>query len=1391
MVLNPRFFVNLAFFWAIAHSPSLAQIVGDRTLPSNSNVTTVGNVHTITGGTQAIGNLFHSFQEFSLPTGGTAFFNNAPDIQNIISRVTGNSVSNINGLIRANGTANLFLLNSNGIIFGAGARLDIGGSFLASTANTLKFTDGSQFTTNPRSPLVTPLLTISRPIGLQVGGGQVVNQGKLNVNPGQNLTLLGGSVLNTGELHSRGGEITLAAGGEAGLGQNGSILSSQNQIGFSDGTAISSGIIDVSNPLELGGTVKLLGNKVALDSGGLINANGATGGGKVLLGGDFQGRGELSRAEATYVSPSATIQANALKLGDGGTIVVWSDNSTRAYGTLQASTHQGKGGLIETSSANFLDVSGITVDASATTALGGTWLIDPRNVTLKYDSTANGSFNDGNPNIFTPSGDGAVVDISDIQSQLEAGTNVTISTGSTGSQDGNISSGQSFGITKSTASPVTLTLQAANDITLDNFGINSDNGLLNVSLQADSDNSGKGNINISNGSFQTAGGQFTATADNISLKNGSIKSDNATNNNAGDINLKASAIAISSAGINTKTTGNGNAANINIDTKTLTVTSGSINSETSSRGNAGSININNAPAMTLESASINTKTSGIGNAGNINIDSKTLTITNGGINSEASSTGNTGSININNAAAMTLSSGSINTKTTGSGNAGNINIDSIDSQTLTINGNINSETLSGGNAGSININNAGAMVLSSESINTKTSGSGNAGNINIDSKTLTVTSGEINSEASSTGNAGLININNAGAMALSSGNINTKTSGSGNAGNINIDSQTLTITSGGINSEASSTGNTGLININTDFLAIKDSAIKTKTSLTGNADDVTIKANSIELTSGGIGSFTNDIGKGGNVNLNANSISLLSQGSIDSSTEGDGSAGNVTIETDTLNIENKSAITSNTLGMGNAGIINISANSIGARNNAGISTDTGINRNSTPVKTVNNQGNAGKIEINTKRFFMAENSGITSETGSRGQAGEIKLNADSLELRNNANITTSTFDNQTIGNAGRIEVTANSVLFDNDIPNVNSGLGSGTRGTGNGGEITLKAGNAVFRNRGGIGINTEGKGNAGTLNLTANSLLMENTAIASESQGSGKGGNLNFVIDSDLQLRNSILSVSSNPRNGNTQPGIPGDITIQAASVLLDNARIQGEATAVDGGNITLQLEDLLSLRRNSAISTTAGTDKAGGNGGNININTPFIIAVPQENSDISANAFTGAGGKVDITTQGIFGIEYRPRSTNRSDITASSQFGINGVVTINTPDVDPSRGLVPLPTNLVDPSNRIAQACNPRRETSSFIATGRGGIPASPTEPLTGEEALANWITLPNREQKFLPQNRTFVNPPKNEIVEAQGWVVDGKGDVILVAQAPTVNPHGSWLSAASCGDR
>ncbi len=233
------------------------------------------------------------------------------------------------------------------------------------------------------------------------------------------------------------------------------------------------------------------------------------------------------------------------------------------------------------------------------------------------------------------------------------------------------------------------------------------------------------------------------------------------------------------------------------------------------------------------------------------------------------------------------------------------------------------------------------------------------------------------------------------------------------------------------------------------------------------------------------------------------------------------------------------------------------------------------------------------------------------------------------------------------------------------------------------------------------------------------------------------------------------------------------------------------------GGDITLDVKDLLLLRRNSLVSATAGTAQAGGNGGNITINAPFIIGVSGENSDITANAFRGNGGRITIDTNAIFGLQYRPQLTPFSDITASSQFGLSGTVAINTLNVDPNRGLVALPINLADPSQQISQDCRPGSKTSasSFVATGRGGIPLSPEEPLESRAIVMKWVPLPEEAGEMRSQGdgeggEEIQNPkPKiqNSIVEAQGWIVDANGTIELVAQTPHSTAWHIWPACES----
>jgi filamentous hemagglutinin family protein len=182
MINKYIFIVVLAGFFGYRSEIS-AQIIPDRSLPRNTTVSSEGNLSTITGGTTRGNNLFHSFKQFSLPTGTEARFNNPSLIQNIFSRVTGKSISNIDGLISANGNANFFLINPNGIIFGSNASLNIGGSFLASTADNIVFADGFKF--SAKNPSGHSLLTISVPIGL----GFIGNSGEISIN-GQGHSLL-------------------------------------------------------------------------------------------------------------------------------------------------------------------------------------------------------------------------------------------------------------------------------------------------------------------------------------------------------------------------------------------------------------------------------------------------------------------------------------------------------------------------------------------------------------------------------------------------------------------------------------------------------------------------------------------------------------------------------------------------------------------------------------------------------------------------------------------------------------------------------------------------------------------------------------------------------------------------------------------------------------------------------------------------------------------------------------------------------------------------------------------------------------------------------------------------------------------------------------------------
>lgn len=307
--------------------------------------------------------------------------------------------------------------------------------------------------------------------------------------------------------------LTLDAGSRlSASGEQGGAITVQSETG----TTLASGTIDATGT-GAGGTVQVLGDKVGL-SGAHINVSGDAGGGTVLVGGDLHGANSaVQNAAAIYMSADSTITADAITNGSGGKVVLWSNDSTRAYGSIAArgGANSGDGGLIETS-GHWLDVAGIHVNAGAPYGKGGTWLLDPADVTITGAVTSGGSFSGGNPDVFTPASGAntANVNLTTITTALNAGTDVKITTANTGTSGGgsgdiNVDAVLTWSVTAPTA-PTTLTLSAVRDVNV-NSAITATRGSLvanagrnvnvaavitttdgDVVLRADSDGTGPG-----------------------------------------------------------------------------------------------------------------------------------------------------------------------------------------------------------------------------------------------------------------------------------------------------------------------------------------------------------------------------------------------------------------------------------------------------------------------------------------------------------------------------------------------------------------------------------------------------------------------------------------------------------------------------------------------------------------------------------------------------------------------------------------------------------------------------------------------------------------------------------------------------------------------------------
>ncbi len=547
-------------------APVLALPTGAQVVAGTATLSQNGAALTIQNSASAI----LDWQRFGIAAGESVRFIQPSASSSVLNRVLGNDPSQLLGQLSSNGR--VWLVNPAGILVGPGAKIDTAG-FVASTLNVRN------------EDFLAGRLTFQN----TQGAGSLVNRGAITTPAGGSVYLVASEVTNEGIITTPAGETLLAAGqkvelidtatpgvkveitGEAGKVTNlGQIATDAGRIGMVGALVKNSGKLDASSVVreggriflkarqetfvegdgqlaatgKTGGTIDVQGHHVAVADRAQIDASGEAGGGLVRIGGDYRGGNpEIQNAAATWFGPQASIRADAKTEGQGGRVILWGDDATRAHGHISAQgAAGGKGGFVETS-GHFLDTAGIDLKVGA----GGEWLLDPYDITIIGSTDYNIT---GSPN-FTATGNSATLNTATVNSLLNAGTSVSVDTTGGGGQPGNIDINTTT-ISKTAGGDATLTLKAHNDISFSQGNISSSAGKLNVVLMADQFGSGTTGVvsKDSTSSVSTNGGNLTASGKRIDWDNTAT-----TDTGAGNVWFKPSVSATPIGIVSSKTTG--------------------------------------------------------------------------------------------------------------------------------------------------------------------------------------------------------------------------------------------------------------------------------------------------------------------------------------------------------------------------------------------------------------------------------------------------------------------------------------------------------------------------------------------------------------------------------------------------------------------------------------------------------------------------------------------------------------------------------------------------------------------------------------------------------------------------------------------------------------------
>ncbi len=875
------------------------------------------------------------------------------------------------------------------------------------------------------------------------------------------------------------------------------------------------------------------------------------------------------------------------------------------------------------------------------------------------------------------------------------------------------------------------------------------------------------------------GGSITLTGNSISLRGesqvlaGIAANSGAPDAVAGDIQLNAigsTLLEASTIANNVEAGATGNGGNIFIDSTTFTLQNNSrLDAGTFGTGDAGNVGIQAIGDLNILNSSIfSDATLGDGNTGSIAISTPgSIAVANSEIRSDAIDTSNpdaitegiAGSIVLSGTSGVTIADSTLSSESNNSQEVGfsDIAISAIE----------------------------GSVAITNTTISSSNLGTSLAGDIILDARDRV---GIDNSRLTSDGEQGQIFIgseNSAGLplnpqqIAIANSKLTTQQFGQGTAGNlvlnatdqVEIANSTLASdafsevsegeepVSGGSAGKIEVIGINGVSVANSILSSESDNANTDETATLGDIQ-LTAAEGSVNLTQATVSTSNFGTGFAGDIVMSAIEDVTISQ---DSRLSSNGNFGRIAIGTFNLDAETLPLPTT------------VLPRRIAIESGSVLTTDNDADPNAADVSP-DVPLDAGDIILGaTERIAIANNSSIQSSSNRLGNAGYILLQGETADISLSDSTLATSINANGNGVGGNLEILARSLSLSD-----NAQIDAGTFGVGDAGDIFVTSEGSVSLSGEDTRIFSDvasetAQGSGGTISIEARSLsLSGGAALETSTLGDGDAG------DTFIEVRDRVsLNSQSQIRSNGEASGDAGDISVVAGRLELDDAAIEASSVSGNGGNIGVDVRSISRLRNGSRIATNAGTIGDSGDGGNIILDTQFLVG--SENSDITANSFEGLGGFIQINSQGVFGLQSREQLTPENDITAFSQRNpeLSGFVEINSPEVDTS-GIVSLPENVVDVTALVGQDPCTAGKQSEFLITGRGGLPPNPSDPLSSELDTVEWVPLDPLTEGGLPSRDHSIasGPTVSALVEATGWRRTADGSIDLVARGSRVTP-------------